>query len=941
MAVALTLASSHVVMAQEAANAAPIQRVVVTGSNIKQIDQESAAPVQIIKREEITRLGVNSVKEVLDTLTSSSGGSLSDSNGSNSFAGGASSADLRNLGKQSTLILLNSRRVAPYALADYNEVFTNLDSLPLDAIERIEVLRSGGSSIYGSDAVAGVINIITRSDFRGVQLKANRDQSLKNSEFQTQTASLTAGFGDLSADRYNVLANVEVFQRKSVMWRQVIDSINPVYGTKFATVKDGSGLMFGNRGTPSTYSYPGNLIGQGPLPGCTTLNAGGLCVFDRFSRFQAAPASDRVNMLVSGKFNINNDLQAFSEVLLSNTKTTYRSAFPVYDSNAADVIWGDARNNTTKSYSTRYLPSTHPLNQTGDDAELRYRFADAPAERKIDSTQYRVLGGLKGSWEKYDWETAAGVMGSKTKDVSRDRISLSGVNKVIGITDPTQNDPQFFNRDYKIGQKNSEATLNALFPAYGTDGKITQVFVDAKISGELTTFQGRPVGIALGADLRHESFKIAPSDLLVAADIVGLGAASADAARTTSSIFSEINVPLTSSLDLQGAVRADKYPGFEAHLSPKLALRFEASKQLLLRATFESGFRAPNLTESAASSKSAFNNGTNDPKRCTQASKLSDDLTAAADLLPKSDPNKAVLLARADSVYGNECSGGVASLVSNNPNLKPETSRSATLGFVVEPIKNFNLSLDYWFIERRNEIGAKSTDELLSEEDSLASGVVVRAPLSTDRTFTAAERAKYGVTAGPLSSTSGMFENLSKTKVSGLDLGASGRVDTRFGKLNLSANGTYLLELRNYASSLKSYGDNLAGRYGHSKMVSNIGATLQTGAFTNGLRVTYNSPYSLQSDYFDKDAYGVEACATKKKWSAGECRVASTTRLDYNFSYTGIKNLTLSAFVRNVLDKRPPMDLKAFDKDGQGVTPQDVDDVKGRSLRLQAEYKFF
>ncbi|CDG82604.1 TonB-dependent receptor domain-containing protein [Janthinobacterium agaricidamnosum] len=942
IAVALTLVSSQVVLAQETDDSKPMQKVVITGSNIKQIEAETAVPIQIIKRDEIQRLGVNSVKEVLDTLTSSTSGSLSDTNGSNSFAGGASSVNLRNLGKQSTLVLLNSRRVAPYALADYNEVFTNLDSLPLDAIDRIEVLRSGGSAIYGSDAVAGVINIITRTNYQGLQARASRDQSLKHSPFHTSTASITGGFGDLDKDRYNVLANLEVFQRGNVMWRSVVDDINPDYGKKFSAVADNSGLMFGKRGSPSTYSYPGNIIGQGPIAGCPTLNAGGLCVFDRYSRFEAIPEAKRLNFLLSGTINISDKVQSFSEVLFSNTKTDYTSGFSIYDSEGADAVWGDPRTGQAKTYTSRYLPANHPLNQTGDEAPLRYRFADSPAYRKSDSTQYRALTGLRGTWDKYDWETAIGVMGSKTTDRSRGAISDSGFKQVIGNYDPSQDDPLFFNRDYKIGQKNSDAVLNTLFPENGYDGKITQVFLDGKISGEIASYQGRPVSLAVGGDIRHESFKITPTANLQAGDIVSNGASSADASRNTVALFSELNFPLTSKLDLQAAVRADKYPDFAAHFSPKLALRYEASKELLLRATLESGFRAPNLTESAQSSKFAFDNGVDDPRRCPQAQALADALTAASNALPANDPNKQLLLARADSVYINECSTGVASSVVNNPNLKPETSRSATVGLVLEPVKGYNLSLDYWYIERRNEIGIKSTAELLAAESSLAPGTVNRLPLTQDRTFTPAEQAQYGVTQGPLSSTFGMFENVSKTKVSGIDVGASGRVNTGLGRLTLSGNATYLLELRNFASTLGSgqYGDNLAGQYATPKTVANIGASLQSGSYTNGLRLTYSSPTSLQGDYFD-DGYSVAGCVENRGWTRADCDVGSTIRFDYNFSYTGIKNLTLSAFVRNVLNRRPPLDLKEFAREGSGIIPQNTDDVRGRSLRLTAEYKFF
>lgn len=942
VAVALTLASSHVVLAQDG-DAKSLEKVIITGSNLKRIDTETSTPVQIMRREEIARLGVNSVKEALETLTASNG-ALSDIGGSNSFAGGASAVSLRNLGKQSTLVLLNSRRVAPYALADYNEVFTNLDSLPLDAIERIEVLRNGGSSIYGSDAVAGVINIITRSDFQGVQARASYDRSLENRQFNTRTASITAGFGDFDKDRFNVLANVEVFKRGEVIWRDVVDDINPAYGDKFSAVAPKSGLMFGDRGAPSTFSYPGNLIGQGAVPGCATVNSAGLCVYDRFSRFEAVPKSDRVNGLLSGKLKLGGGTEAFAEALYSHTKTDYTSAFGTYGSASANAIWGDPATGNGRSFVYQYLPASHPLNTTGEDVEFRYRWADAPAYRQTDSDQYRVLGGLKGAWNGYDWETAAGVMGSKTRDRTYGSLSDSGFKREVGDytnVDPdtgSVRDPDFFNHGYKIGQVNSPAVLNTLFPAQGYDGKITQYFADAKISGELGKIDGRAIGVAAGVEVRRESFKISPTANLLAGDIVGYGVATADASRTTEAAFTEINLPVTASIDITGAARVDKFPGFKAHASPKLAATWKATPVLMLRGTAESGFRAPNLTESAQSSKFAFSPSVADPQRCGKAQSLGSDLRNQSAALPASDPNKALLLARADTVEGNECAAGVPSIVRNNPNLKPETTHMGTVGFVLEPFNGTNISLDYWKIERKDEIGNKSTDELLASEADQPPGVVNREPLSADKTFTAAEQARYGVSAGRLVSTTGSFLNVARTKTSGVDLSANSRFNTGIGRLDLGANATYLLELKYFSSALDNYGDNLAGRYGYSKTSANFNAALKTGNVSNSLRLVYQSKTSLNDDYFD-ETYTVEGCAARK-WSADECRIKAYKRLDWNLTYTGIRDLTLSLFVRNLTNNRPPVDLRAFNAAG-GVIPQDNQDVSRRSVRLTAEYKFY
>ncbi|SDH04018.1 MULTISPECIES: TonB-dependent receptor domain-containing protein [unclassified Duganella] len=949
IAVGLTLGSSY-------AQDAPMEKVIITGSNIKRIDVETATPVQVLRREEITRLGVNSVRDIIDTLTSSDSSALSDIGGSNSFASGASSASLRNLGKQSTLVLLNSRRVAPYALADYNEVFTNLDSLPLDAIERVEILRNGGSAIYGSDAVAGVINIITRNDFQGVQLRANYQQSLKNEQFKTRTASLTGGFGDYQKDGYNVLANIEVFKRDSVIWRDVLDDINPAYGDKFSAVAPGSGAMFGHRGAPSTFSYPGNLIGQGPVTGCTTLNAAGLCVYDRFAQFEAVPKAERVSALVSGKLKLSEQVEAYSEVLYSKTKTNYISAPGTYGSTNPDTVWGNPATGAGKLFGYRFLSPDSPLNTTGEPLELRYRYADAPRGNPNDSDQYRALAGLRGTLsERWDWDTAVGVMGSKTWSRNNGALSDSGFKAVVGdytrtlAGDPnceanfpgyceyTAADPNFFNGLYKLGQQNSPEVLRQLFPEQGYDGKITQYFIDGKISGEIGKIGERAIALAVGGEVRHEKFKITPTSNLANGDIVGYGAASADASRTTEAVFTEVNLPVTDKLELVGAARIDKFPGFKAHASPKVAARWEVTPAFMLRSTYEGGFRAPNLTESAQSSKFAFDNGVTDPKRCNQARALARDLRTAANALPDSDPNQALQLARADIVEQNECAAGVASVVRNNPGLKPETTRSATVGFVLEPVKGSNLSLDYWHIERKDEIGLKSTDDLLASEADQPEGVITRGALASDKTFTAAERAQYGVTTGPLLSTSGRFENVSRTKTSGIDLSANTRFDTGIGRVDLGLNATRLLQLKNFSSTRNDYGDNLAGRYSYPKTVANLTSTLRTGAFSNGLRLVYQSKTSLHGDFFD-EVYTDQGCVDLE-WNASECQVKAYGRLDYTFSYSGIKDLTLSLYVRNITNRRPPLDLREFSEQG-GVIPQNIADVQGRSVRVTAEYRF-
>ncbi len=923
------LTSANPAFAQSEATTTQLERVEITGSNIKRIDTETSSPVQVITREGIKRTGATTVRQLIDALPSSTSG-LSDINGSNSFAGGASSVSLRNLGKQSTLVLLNFRRVSPYALADFNEIFTNVDSLPLDAVERVEILRNGASAIYGSDAVAGVINIITRKDYRGLVVGGDYERSTVSKKFGERAFHITGGFGNLDTDRFNVLANIEFFKRDQVIWRDVLQHANPL---TLAIIPKGTGQL-------SSFSYPGNIIGVGPVPGCDpSLVIGGLCRYDRYTRFEAQPKGDRVNSLVSGQLKINESVEAFGEVLLSRTKTTYINAFQTYGFNA-DETWGDPSTNMTKSFFYRGLPVGHPLNPTNDEVEFRYRFVDGPSEQQVTSDNYRVLAGVRGTYKNWDFESAVSFMGSKADQVERGRFSDSGFKSVIG--DYVSLAPDFFNKPggYQIGQPNSPAVIDTLFPRFGYKAETKQLALDGKISGELMHLGGGPLSLATGFDLRHEKMNISPTANLLAGDIVGLGLVSTDAARTFGAVFAELDAPLTKEWEAQVAARIDKFPGFNAHVSPKLGLRYRPTKELLFRGTLEGGFRAPNLTESATSTKFSFANGVTDPKRCPQALALATDLRAQSDALPASDPNKVLLAAQADIVEQAECGGGVANITSNNPTLKPEVSRGLSLGLLFEPTKDFNVGIDYFNIHRKDEIGLKSTQEVLAAEGNLPPGVSIkRNPLDADSVFTAEQQAKYGVTFGQLSSIVNQFENVSRTKTEGFDFAANSKFGLGSGSVEVGFLATYVKSYYSYSTIINSYGNNLAGTYGVPRLSASLTAALTTGPFVNGIRIKHSSATTLQTDYFD-DNWSLAGCAAKGI-SADDCRVGTTSRLDYFFNYTGVKNLTLGVYVRNLLNQFPAFDARALADTGGNIIPQQAEDAQRRALKLSVEYKFF
>jgi len=200
-----------------------IEKIEVTGSNIKRIDTETPSPVVVIGREEIQKTGQRDVAELLRTVSAASAGSQLD-NSSGSFSGGAQTVSLRGLGSAATLVLLNGRRLPPSAYADPNtgnSTVYNLNSIPVDAIDRIEVLKDGASAIYGSDAIAGVVNIILRRDYVGAEISGNYGQAEGSSEWGSGRVSLTGGFGDLARQGWNVMGSVEHYHREPVMDKEV------------------------------------------------------------------------------------------------------------------------------------------------------------------------------------------------------------------------------------------------------------------------------------------------------------------------------------------------------------------------------------------------------------------------------------------------------------------------------------------------------------------------------------------------------------------------------------------------------------------------------------------------------------------------------------------------------------------------------------------------
>lgn len=922
VAVALAIGSLQFAQAQQSGpdiNGPGVQKVIVTGSNIKRaVDSETSSPVQVIGRDEIATIGASTVKDVLDTLTSNTG-ALSDLGGGNSFASGASGVSLRNLGKGSTLTLLNGRRVSNYGLADGGqETFVNIDAMPAEIIDRVEILLDGASAVYGSDAVAGVINIITRKEFQGTTVRASTRQSLLNRNLdKDQTASLTSGFGDLNKDGFNVFGHIEGYHRHPYSDRAIENTVPAWY-------KEYVNPSFG---VTSTYSYPGNYVDRypanyrdpalagksfsTPVAGCATL-VDGLCRYDQYDRVGIHAEANRVNFYGGARMNLSGGRSLFSELTLGQTKTTYYNAPPIMQYTGTPSTWYSSKEGTLKSYTEPKLPVGHPNNPYSFPVALRYRYADDPSMFKstAKANQYRVLVGLEGSDYGWDWNTAAGAMGSKVdNDLRGAKHAANYLNAVLS-------------GEYKFGGVNSPELLDRMFPNILFGGESKQVFFDAKASRELMQLPGGPLGLAVGVDLRRDSFDAYTSDNVANAEIVGYGSIAVTGSRNVSAAFAELNAPLTKKLELNGAVRVDKVGKTDVSVVPKVGLRYEVTKSFMVRGTVANGFRAPNVAETGKVALSAFQNNNEDPKRCATANAIYDVL------------KNGTALDKADSTRARDigCNVSFASSVQGNPNLEPEKSRSYNLGMVIEPLKNLSLTVDYYHIVRRNEIGTRSVDEILASEDATP-GLVQRRAVTQDDLNLAARAAElsgktFNWGAGPISAVFQRYENLNKTRVEGVDVELNHLLKLASGnRLRTNIKANYQLDYRGWDSITNDYTENLVGNYQNYRYNIRVATNWLSGPWNVGGVVTYLPETKLIDNRYSSN-YSAEGCEDQGI-PADYCRLKKDVLVNLNLSYTGIPRTTVYAYLNNVFNRVERIDMRAGNPE-----------PRGRTLRLGLEYTF-
>lgn len=920
IAIALGLAFSQHATAQEAAAEPKLQRIEITGSSIKRTEQEAAGSIQILNREDIDRTGQTTALDILRSSSAIGTDISSATSSSGSFATGSSGVDMRGLGKVATLILVNGQRIAQYGLADgAQQNFTNLDAIPAAAIERIEILKDGASAIYGSDAIAGVVNIILFKDFEGAKLTGNYKESDGFRDQRNRNISGIVGWGDIDKNGFNTYLTYEAYKSDGYSAGD-LQSHYPEWHrqTPGRSTWD----------TPSVYSPTGNLyLGASnyvAAPGCPA-NAidpkDKLCKYNLLPETGLTTDAKRYALASNTHFRIGQDIDANFEITHASASNDYIVApFAVQPTTASSTWYNALDGKMVGPFFYPKLPVGHPNNPYNVPVEFRARMLDTGDGfnfNRTESEQSRVMLSLTGDVKGFDWKSSVGYMHSEATKATRAASAVGYTNAIVNGT-------------YKFGQQNDRALLESMFPVRTTIGESKIAFANAVVSGEVAQLPAGALNVAFGTDIRQEKYEMASSDNVLRGELIGIAGLQVKDKMDHYALFAEATIPVIKRVEVSAAVRADKSTNSDVHYSPKLGLRYNATDSLLLRATASGGFRAPNIVETGNGlGRSSFANSISDPRRCATASALNKLIQNGANVTPADK-------AQGNLLQNNDCLAGVPTFVSANKDLKPETSRSFTAGFVFEPIKNWTLALDYFHIERKDEIGTRTTSDVLRDEANLPAGQLVRVDSSaSDAQFLALVN-KYapGNTlnfggVGAIGLLYNPYVNSGKTRASGLDFDASGRFDTPLGQVRLKLEGTYLDRYQQFSVANNAYDVNMAGTYDMgSRLKTKLRGYLKSGNFDNGLTVNYASGFSNNS--LDSPNY----CATNNVSAdnLATCgHVGSNTTVDYNLAYTGIKNTKLSLYIDNLFDQAAPIQWR------RGY----AESFQFRRIGVSASYKFF
>jgi len=905
---ALSVAAISPALAQQESGVAPVQRVLVTGSLISRTDTETAAPVQVITALDIQRSGKTSVAELLQDLAANGAGTLG-TGFSGAFANGASGISLRGLTVGSTLVLIDGHRMSPYAIGDDSQrSFVDVSNIPFDAIESIEVLKSGASALYGSDAVAGVVNIKLKKSATGTRFTADSGTT-QHGGGTTHRASLSTGFGDIDTDGYNVFATAEwrrqgaikVSQRTDESWNKLdwrseggnnLTFGVPTTRNSFLTAASSPFLYNHNGAASGGVNNAANFVFLDPKCNYNLYMSGGCAVADTYANIQ--PETENKNLLVGFTKKLPDNWELAVKGSIFQRDNLNNRGLPAAYS-PTSFAGTNVNNNGVLIPGFGALASTRFTAGQPIGANLVAPFAqtrlygyipglDGASQQKNKATTTRLAVDLTGAALGWDLQLGGGLTKSKAE------IDYSGYvdrNALQNLLNAGQ---------WNVLGGNSQALINQVSPRFSNTMESKLNYIDVVGSRDLISQLGAgPLKLAVGAHWHKRTWDAPPSSLTLNGQ-VGSTSAFVIGDETNKAIFGELAATPVKNVEVNLSGRYDHFDTVHSY-TPAATVKWSPSKQFALRGTFARGFRAPNPAETGNSGSFFLYHAINDPVLCPDANVATPGNVPAA------------------------CSLQPTYVQRPNKDLAPEKSKSFTLGAILEPFKGLNATIDYYSIEVNNQIVTAAGNDP-NYVETFVRGPAVQTDIAAPGGGTV-----VGIpSVGPILFAESAYINGGSTKTTGVEADIGYR-------WNLGENGVFRTNLSfahtiSYEQTVAGVTYQLAGTHGPSVVSGATGSPKNRGQLSLGWAkgpLDVNTTFNYTSDFssLDPSVGGTECNNTgidvggRPYFTAGRqpanyCRVPSFTVANLNVQYKVSSNLTLKGAVLNVFDKQPPIDVSTY-----------------------------
>ena len=898
------------------------ESVTVTGSILRNPNLSGANPVTHLTAADLKERGITTVAQALQTVTANGSGNLpANFSGNGAFASGASGVSLRGLTTDSTLVLIDGQRAAYYPLSDDGERnFVDTNSIPQSIVQSIDVQQDGGSATYGADAVAGVVNIITKKQIQGFDGGAEGGLTQRG-DGGHQRLYANYGYGDLNRDNFNVWINGE-YQQDDLITNsqrgfpyntQNLDSINGSNGNPNGLNADGSFAGLSSAGTrvaqvsPVTVNPDGSLTAAGsgltqPINsklGCSGLathvvpQVGTVCEQNLIGDYAIIQPSDRrISSTIKATVNLGDNAQGYAMFTYSQNQVFFPQT-PDYITDHSSSGDASLANITLPvRLANGQLNPNDPFAAQGLAAQVYYRFGDIiPTETDFNQS-FRGSTGVNGSVLSHwggDWHY--NVSGVAMTDVLR--RTITGVPTFQGILNAVNTGSY----NFMDPSQNSQAVRSAVAPTDVTSANSQEYALDVVVSKGLFELPGGMTTLGIGGQARYESLfdpSANPDDPTNPNTqyLRNINPFSAFGSRRVGSTFFELGIPFVRQFTVDVSGRYDNYSeGFD-NFAPKVGVIIKPIPELTLRGTYSKGFRVPSFAETGGNNYGYVS----------------------------SPPLPAAFLAQHETSSGTPDAYATAPAFAlntvGNPNLKPEHSDNFTGGVIVQPKPWLSLSADYYYIKKNDYVVTSDFSGPLAD---------YYAGLNPSGVFPDVPDPSHPGAMPRAGTVDVTYINAASLVTDGFDLQLTANLQLpgRFRDVKLISSGTASYVNRynitypgvgteQYAGTLGPY--NVTSASGTPRWRASWLNTFLYKKLTVGIATYYTSGYRTTAE----DITGPNTagdCANALTGFTGaptRCGVNGFFDVDLTFDYALTKALHLYTNVYNVADWRPPFDTGTY-----------------------------